>query len=152
MTWKRAFEKCIFHNFLETFLLYVTGLWIFFCKFANFLKIKKVEHKSFPMMYVSFVILGYQTLDLKGESITPPPPPSAYPMGLKYPSRDTFHANKKDKTKSYTLLITCHQIRVQRVLLWIGPSLNARSLRLILKKIGLSIFIWELYVAWVQAN
>ena len=44
LLWTIFLQKCLLYN------------WILqnnnnFCKFANFLKILKVEHKSFPMMY-----------------------------------------------------------------------------------------------------
>ena len=50
--------------FLQTFLVYNWKHEKFnFCKFANFLQILNVEHKSF---HVSFVIFRHQTWDLEG--------------------------------------------------------------------------------------
>ena len=53
-----AFQKLIFYHFLDKFFLrtFLLNNWILqknfnFCKFAIFLQILKVEHKSFPMMY-----------------------------------------------------------------------------------------------------
>ena len=51
MAWSRAFQKCIFYDFLDiflqTFLLCITGFWRkpFFGKFANCFQILKVDHK-----------------------------------------------------------------------------------------------------------
>ena len=132
MTWERAFEKCIFHNFLDiflqTFLLYVTGLWIFFANLQIFLKIKKVEHKSFPMMYhIRISNIGFKRL------VNYPPPPSAYPMGFKYPSRDRG-CSCKQKRQDDNLYIVNHissnKSSKGTVVNRAGPSLNARSLRL----------------------
>ena len=47
------------------------------------------------MMYVSFVILGYQTLDLKGESITPPPSPISVSHGSQVPQQGHFSCKQK---------------------------------------------------------
>ena len=59
MAWSRAFQKCIIFHFLDNYFFcthfyYITGFCdkkFNVCKFANFLQILKVEHKSFLMMY-----------------------------------------------------------------------------------------------------
>ena len=89
MAWSRAFQKCIIFHFFGQFFFckhfyYITGFCdkkFNFCKFAIFLQILKVEHKSFLMI---FVIFGHKTWDLEWGSNWPPSP--AYP-GFQVPQQ-----------------------------------------------------------------
>ena len=67
----KAFQKCIFYHFLDiSFFANIFTIKLDFAKknsiFANlhiFLRILKVEHYSYPMIYI--VIFGHQTWDLE---------------------------------------------------------------------------------------
>ena len=86
MAWSRAFQKCIFHHFLDIILCIHFYHLTWFCRkfqfWLIFLQILKVEHKTFP-----FVTFAHQTWDLEGKRGKIAPSPQRI-LVFKYPSKD----------------------------------------------------------------
>ena len=113
MSWSRIFKNVYFITFWTFFFANFFPISpdlaknkFFCCKFAKFLQILKVEHKSFP---VSFVIFLHKTWDLEGGvKLTPPQRILIFkcPAGTGLKSFCTIH-----KQQSWTfihLLIATH--------------------------------------------